>query len=60
MVLFWVQGLQADPRCASKEAEKGVILLALCKAKDWGFYMIHLFSDTLEVIIAINGGGIGL
>ena len=31
-----------------------MVLYALSKAKEWGYFRIHLFSDALEVISGIN------
>lgn len=56
MVLMGAGASRGLKMCSSKEAETGVVLLALSKAKDWGFHMIHLFLDALEVISALNGG----
>ena len=40
---------------SSKEAKVRAILLALSEAKMRGFPKVHLLSDALEVVRAING-----
>ena len=54
---FWIHARSTNRSklSSSKEAEVRAILFAMKEARSWGFRKIHLLSDALEVIRAING-----